>query len=120
MNQLNFQDASPTDLDVTLVIKSQGSGRIAASVVEFPQCQVEAENRETAIADLKVLLAQHLQQIELVPVKIPLPHSSPDTNHWGELFGVLKESQYFDEVVEIIKAEREKLGDEEIDPSFYS
>jgi hypothetical protein len=120
MNPLNLQDSPPTDLNVTLVLKSHGSGKVAASAVEFPQCQVEAENRETAIADLKILLAQHLQQIELVPVKIPLSNSLPDTNVWGEMFGVLGKNQYFDEVVEIIEAEREKLGDEAIDPGFYS
>jgi predicted RNase H-like HicB family nuclease len=120
MNPPNLQDLSPTDVEVTLVLKSQDSGRIAASAIEFPACHVEAETREAAIANLKILLTQHLQQIEIVPVKISLPYSSPEANPWGEVFGVLKESHYFDEVVAIVEDEREKMGDEEIDPSFYT
>jgi predicted RNase H-like HicB family nuclease len=119
MNPPNLQAATPTDLEVTLVLILQASGRIIASAMEFPSCYVEAATREAAIADLTILLSQHLQKIEMVPVKIPLPPSTPKTNPWHEMFGALKDSQYFDEVVEIVSAEREKLGDEDIDPAFY-
>jgi predicted RNase H-like HicB family nuclease len=114
-----LQSDSPADIEVTLVLAKQVSGKVTASVMEFPNCHVEAETRETAIADLKILLAQRLQNIEMVPVKISLSTTSSKLNAWSGLFGILKESQYFDEVMSIIQEEREKLGNEEIDPAFY-
>jgi hypothetical protein len=119
MNPPNLQTATPTDLEVTFVLTPQASGRIIASAMEFPSFYVEAATREAAIADLTILLSQHIQKIEMVPVRIPLPTSTPGTNPWNEMFGAFKDSQYFDEVVEIMSAEREKLGDEDIDPDFY-
>jgi hypothetical protein len=122
MSLPHLQSGSPTGIEVTLVLTRQASGKVAASVLEIleiPNCHVEAETRETAIADLKILLAQRLQNVEMVPVRIPLSHPLPASNPWSELSGVFKDSQYFGEVIEIIQAEREKLGDEEIDSSFY-
>jgi predicted RNase H-like HicB family nuclease len=119
MSLPHLQSGSPTDIEVTLVLTQQASGKVTASALEIPNCHVEAETREMAIADLKILLAQRLQNVEMVPVRIPLSHPLPASNPWSELFGVFKDSQYFGEVIEIIQAEREKLGDEEIDPSFY-
>ena len=119
MSLPNTQNESPTDIEVTLVLAQQVSGKVTASAMEFPNCHVEAETRETAIADLKSLLSQRLQNVEMVPVRIPLSNALPPSNPWNELCGVFKDSQYFDEVMEIIQAEREKLGNEDIDPSFY-
>ena len=119
MSLPNTQNESPTDIEVTLVLAQQVSGKVTASAMEFPNCHVEAETRETAIADLKSLLSQRLQNVEMVPVRIPLSNALSPSNPWNELCGVFKDSQYFDEVMEIIQAEREKLGNEDIDPSFY-
>jgi predicted RNase H-like HicB family nuclease len=119
MSLSSHQSDSPADIEVTLVLAQQASGKVTASVMEFPSCHVEAETRETAIADLKILLAQRLQNVEMVPVRIPLPHPFSTSNPWSELSGVFKDSQYFDDVMEIIQLEREKLGEEEVDPSFY-
>jgi hypothetical protein len=119
MSLSSLQSDSPADIEVTLVLAQQASGRVTASVMEFPSCHVEAETRETAIADLKILLARRLQNVEMVPVKISLSPPFSASNPWSELSGVFKDSQYFDEVMEIIQSEREKLSDEEIDPSFY-
>jgi predicted RNase H-like HicB family nuclease len=119
MSLSSLQSDSPADIEVTLVLAQQASGRVTASVMEFPSCHVEAETRQTAIADLKILLARHLQNVEMVPVKISLSPPFSASNPWSELSGVFKDSQYFDEVMEIIQSEREKLSDEEIDPSFY-
>jgi predicted RNase H-like HicB family nuclease len=119
MSLPHLQSSSSADIEVTLVLSQQASGNVTASALEFPNCHVEAETRETAIANLKLLLAQCLENVEMVSVRIPLSHSLPVSHPWRELSGVLKDSQYFDEVMEIIQSEREKLGDEEIDPSFY-
>jgi hypothetical protein len=42
------------------------------------------------------------------------------TNPWMKLFGLFKDDPYFDDVVNIMQAERDTLGDEEIDPAYYS
>jgi predicted RNase H-like HicB family nuclease len=119
MSLPHLQSGSPTDIELTLVLTQQASGTVTASALEIPNCQVEAETREMAIANLKILLAQLLETFEIVPVRIPLSHSLPVSNPWSDLAGVLKDSQYFDEVMEIIQSEREKLGDADIDSSFY-
>jgi hypothetical protein len=72
MSLSTLQSDSPADIEVTLVLAQQASGRVTASVMEFPSCHVEAETRETAIADLKILLARRLQNVEMVPIKISL------------------------------------------------
>jgi predicted RNase H-like HicB family nuclease len=119
MSLPSLQSDSPAHIEVTLVLVQQTSGKVTASALEFPNCHIEAETREMAIANLKLLLAQRLANVEMLPVRIPLSYPLPVSNPWSELVGVLKDSQYFDEVIEIIQSEREKLGNADIDPSFH-
>ncbi|MCU0569247.1 MAG: hypothetical protein MUF49_22070 [Oculatellaceae cyanobacterium Prado106] len=41
-----------SELKVTLLLETLPSGKVAASVFEFPACRVEADDRQTAIAKL--------------------------------------------------------------------
>jgi hypothetical protein len=36
-----------------------------------------------------------------------------------KMFGAFKDDVYFDQVMDIIIAERDALGDDEIDPAYY-
>jgi hypothetical protein len=120
MNQQHTAVSVPSStFKVTLLLEPLTSGEIAASVMEFPQCRVEAATRGEAIAHLKTALIEHLQPIEVIPLELSVSSSTTDLNPWVPLFGMFEDNRYFDEVMAIIEAEREALGDEEIDPAFY-
>lgn len=105
------------DMNLTLLVKSLESGQFEASVLEIPSYRVKAESRESAIEDLKNILLDQIKDVEAIKVSLPIPSSA--YNPWKNLFGILQDDGYFKEIVEIIQAEREALGDEDIDPAYY-
>lgn len=106
-------------MDLTLLIKPLESGQFEASVLEMPAYRVKAESRESAIEELKSILLEQVKDVEAVSVSLPVPIQSLVKAPWKDLFGVFQDDVYFEEVVEIIQADREALGDEEIDPAYY-
>jgi hypothetical protein len=44
---------------------------------------------------------------------------APATNPWVKMFGAFKDDVYFEEVMAIIQADRDALGDDELDPAYY-
>ena len=53
------------------------SGKVAASVFEFPNCRVEAETRETALSQIRAIFLERLQHIEAIVWSVPIPASKP-------------------------------------------
>ncbi|GAP94619.1 hypothetical protein [Leptolyngbya sp. NIES-2104] len=106
-------------MDLTVLVKSLESGQFEASALEMPAYRVEAESRESAINALKNVLLDQVKDVEVLSLRLPVPVSPTVENPWQKLFGIFQDDPYFDEVVEIIQAEREALGDEEIDPAYY-
>jgi hypothetical protein len=103
-------------MNLTMLVKILDSGQVEASVLEFPGCRIEASSREIAIDQLRTTLIDRLQDTELLAFEIPVNRANP----WMKLFGLFKDDPYFDDVVNIMQAERDALGDEEIDPAYYS
>lgn len=107
-------------MNLTMLVKQLDSGQVEASVLEFPGYRIEAASRDIAIERLRSTLIDGFQDTELflfeIPIEIPIKVANP----WNKLFGLFKDDPYFDEVVEIIQTERAALGDEEIDPAYYS
>jgi hypothetical protein len=106
-------------MNLTLLVKTLESGQVAASVLELPGYQVEAESKEAAIDRLKTTLMDQLQDVEAMSWEVPVELPSAATNPWLRMFGAFKDDVYFDEVMEIIQAERDALGDDELDPAYY-
>ena len=106
-------------MNLTLLVKTLESGQVAASVLELPGYRVEAESKELAIDRLRVTLLDNLKDAEALPWHIPVSLPSLSENPWKNLFGLFKDDRYFDEVLDIIQAERDSLGDEDLDPEFY-
>ena len=106
-------------MNLTLLVKTLESGQVAASVLELPGYRVEAESKELAIDRLRMTLLDNLKDVEALPWQIPVSFPSLSENPWKNLFGLFKDDHYFDEVIDIIQAERDSLGDEELDPEFY-
>ena len=105
-------------MDFRLLVKTMPSGKVEASVLEIPSCRVQADSRDSAIAALKSNLVTEMQDIEILDWKLPIDRSlSPSA--WKNMFGAFKSDIYFEEVMDIIQAERDALGDEEIYSAYY-
>ncbi len=106
-------------MDFRLLVKTMPSGQIEASVLEIPACRVEAASREEAIEALKSSLFAEMKEAEVVDLQVPMRQATASFNAWKNMFGAFKDDIYFQEVMDIIQAERDALGDEEIDPAYY-
>jgi hypothetical protein len=107
------------EITVTLMLEPQSSGTIVASAVEFPDCRVEAGTREAAIALLSDQLQAQLDHVEFVPLSLSLRDQPQAESPWKPLFGLYKDVPAYEDVMAIIQADRDALGDEDIDPGFY-
>jgi predicted RNase H-like HicB family nuclease len=105
-----------TNFKVTLLLESHTSGVILASIREFPDCRVQADTRESAIAQIQATFLERLKNIEAISWKVPLQTSEPA---WVKFAGVFKDDTDFAAVIESIRAERTIDDDSEIDPSYY-
>lgn len=105
-----------TNFKVTLLLESHASGVILASIREFPDCRVQADTRESAIAQIQATFLERLKNIEAISWKVPLQTSEPA---WVKFAGVFKDDTDFAAVIESIRAERTLDDDSEIDPSYY-
>lgn len=117
MIDLDLAQSDPfTNLKVTLLLESLTSGEVAASVREFPDCQVKAETREAAIAQIQASFLERLKNIEAISWNVPIQTSEPS---WMKFAGVFKDDADFAAIMESIRAERTSEDDSEVDPSYY-
>lgn len=72
---MNLQNPQPSGLRVTLRLETQPSGMIVASVIEFPDCRVEAATREDAITKVQDAFLGRFAHIETISWDVPLPCS---------------------------------------------
>jgi hypothetical protein len=106
-------------MNFTLLVKTLESGQVAASVLELPGYRVEAASKEIAIEQLRTTLIDHLQDVEALPWQLPVELPASAINPWARMFGAFKDDAYFDQVMDIIQADRDALGDDELDPAYY-
>ncbi|MEG4534567.1 hypothetical protein [Microcoleus sp. D2_18a_D3] len=117
MINLELPQSHPfTNLKVTLLLESLTSGEVAASVREFPDCQVKAETREAAIAQIQATFLERLKNIEAISWNVPIQALEPT---WMKFAGVFKDDADFVAIMESIRAERTSDDDSEVDPSYY-
>ncbi len=119
-----------TMLRVTLGLETQASGMISASVIEFPDCHVEATTREEAISKVQAALLERLAHIETIPWNVPLSADPSNLNlngsshqtisPWVKFAGIFENDSDFAKIAADIRAEREIEDDTEVDPSVYS
>ncbi len=110
---------APHQITVTLMLETQPSGGFVASVMEFPDCRVEAASREAAISLVHAEWESRIEQVEFLPLSLPLPSSPSVDNPWTKLFGLYKDDTDFAEIAAAMRAEREVDDDSEVDPSVY-
>jgi hypothetical protein len=118
---------SSSQLRVTLRLEAQVSGRVTASVIEFPDCRVEAATRETAIAAVQAAFLEQLARSETISWDVPLLQNEgingserSANSPWIKYAGMFRDDPDFAEIATAIRAEREVEDDTEVDPSVYS
>jgi hypothetical protein len=119
--ELGFVLRSPTvkkDLrpKVTLLVETLDSGRFSASILEFPNCYVEANSQEAAISQLQKSFLDRLQNIEAIDWDVPTEGLNPN---WIKYAGVFRDDEDFQEIMDEIRAERSSDDDSEVDSSYY-
>jgi hypothetical protein len=119
INMINLEQPQSdvfSNLKVTLLIEPLTSGQIAASIREFPDCRVQAETRESAIAQIQATFLERLKNIEAISWQVPLQISEPA---WMKFAGIFQNDLDFTAITESIRAERTTDDDSEIDSSYY-
>lgn len=106
-------------LKLTLILEPLASGGVAASVMEFPHCRVEAENRATAIAQIKHDMAVLLEKLEFLPLEIAQVATSSDSP-WIKYAGIFQDDPDFAAIAAAIRAERDTDDDRDLDPAVYA
>jgi predicted RNase H-like HicB family nuclease len=125
MMNLELPQSDPfTNFKVTLLLETLASGQVAASVLEFPNCQVKAETREAAIAQIQATFLERLKNIEAISWNIPIQSNvvgvaSLSEPTWMKFAGVFQDDSDFAAIMESIRAERTSDDDSEVDPSYY-
>lgn len=108
------QASAEFPLKVTLLLETLASGNILASIFEFPQCRVEAPNRERAITQLKTTFLERLSKIEVLAWDVPAPAPA-----WLKFAGIFQDDPDFYSIISSLQAERSADDDTEVDPSYY-
>jgi predicted RNase H-like HicB family nuclease len=111
---------SSNPLKLTLVIEKLVSGGVTASVMEFPQCRVEAETRERAIAQIQSDLATLLERLEFLPLEISKTQVESSASPWIKYAGMFQNDPDFAAIAAAIRAERDTDDETEVDPSVYA
>ena len=78
---------------VTLLLENLASGNVSASILEFPQCRVEAASREQAIAQLKRRFLERIEHIETFSWDIPVREDAPA---WLKYAGMFQDDPDFE------------------------
>ena len=105
--------AQESSIKVNILLHEREDGKTVASVLEVPDCNVEADNREQAITTLKVSLARKLETFEVISLELPtnLPFVSPrqKESNWQKSAGIFKDDPLFEEFQQEIQSYRDEL-----------
>ncbi|WP_088241402.1 hypothetical protein [Calothrix rhizosoleniae] len=111
------QSPLSNNLKVTLLIETLPSGKVAASVLEFPDCRVEAQTPGEAISQIKTTFLERLKHIQAISWDVPpIKDLQPS---WMQFAGVFKDDPDFQKMMSAIQAERTSDDESEVDPSYY-
>ena len=106
-----------TNMKVTLLVETLQPGKIAASVLEFPDSRIEAETRESALSQLQANFIERLKRLEAISWNIPVNASD---SMEIEFVGVFQDDPDFQAISRDLLAERRSEDDSEVEPSYYS
>ena len=99
------------NLKLHILLERNNEGNVIASVLEFPNTQVEAPTTEQAVQELKKLLSTRLEKIEIIPLEIQLSQSEAE-NPWIKFAGVFQDDADFAEIANNLRAERNAVDED--------
>ncbi|BBD70074.1 hypothetical protein NIES4072_64540 [Nostoc commune NIES-4072] len=99
------------NLKLHILLSRNNEGNVIASVLEFPNTQVEAPTTEQAVQELKKLLSTRLEKIEIIPLEIQLSQNEAE-NPWMKFAGVFKDDADFAEIANNLRAERNAVDED--------
>ncbi|WP_138505321.1 hypothetical protein [Nostoc sp. PA-18-2419] len=99
------------NLKLHILLSRNNEGNVIASVLEFPNTQVEAPTTEQAVQELKKLLSTRLEKIEIIPLEIQLSQSEAE-NPWIKFAGAFKDDADFAEIANNLRAERNAVDED--------
>jgi hypothetical protein len=94
------------------LLERNDEGKASASVLELPNCYIEAPTQEQAIKDLQKLVLARLDKIEVIPLEIQLAPAEQTENPWMKFAGVFKDDPDFAEIAESLRAERNTIDND--------
>jgi hypothetical protein len=105
---------STKTLAVTVLVKPEPEGKTSASILGLPHYRAVGDDRASVLAELQSLLAEELQNGEVVTLDVQLPGTHP----WTEFAGMYKDSELFESVLEHIQSLRQELNQQGQDEEF--
>jgi hypothetical protein len=100
------------NLTLHVLLEKTEDGRSRATLLELPDCVVEAPTDEEATEQLQQLATERLTQKKIIPMNIPLAQPRSRRNSWIKYAGVFKDDPDFAEIAESLRAERRAEEDE--------
>jgi hypothetical protein len=107
-----LSSSTADNLKLHLLLEQAQDGSAIATVLELPDCRIEAPTNEQAIAQLRSLVTHRLVNAQVLPLDIPMPVAEETENPWMKYAGVFKDDPYFSKIVEAMQAERREDNDE--------
>jgi hypothetical protein len=107
-----LSSSTADNLKLHLLLEQAQDGSAIATVLELPDCRIEAPTNEQAIAQLRSLVTHRLVNAQVLPLDIPMPIAEETENPWMKYAGVFKDDPYFSKIVEAMQAERREKDDE--------
>ena len=105
--------ARESTIKVSILLHEREDGKTIASVLEVPDCNVEADNREQAITSLKESLSRKLETFEVISLELPtnLPLSSLQQKEqpWANSADIFRDDQQFEEFQQEMQFYRDEL-----------
>lgn len=107
-----LSSSTADNLKLHLLLEQAQDGSAIASVLELPDCRIEAPTNEQAIAQLRSLVTHRLVNAQVLPLDIPMAVAEEPENPWMKYAGVFKDDPYFSKIMEAMQAERQEDNDE--------
>ncbi|NJM77791.1 MAG: hypothetical protein HC852_20935 [Acaryochloridaceae cyanobacterium RU_4_10] len=102
-----LSSSTADNLKLHLLLEQAQDGSAIATVLELPDCRIEAPTSELAIARLRNLVTHRLGNAQVLPLDISMPAAEGTENPWMKYAGVFKDDPYFPKIVETMQAERQ-------------
>lgn len=96
-------------------VQSRPDNKFIASIIGIPNCMVEGDTKEEAIALIKDALEQQLENGEVITIDIDTERSKAKIDPWIKHMGIFAEDETFDDFQAEMAAYRQQVDAQEGD-----